>query len=80
MDPAPGTHTVTGAPSGRPAHAARPPAQWAVWVVAAGLIAGAAAVAGAVVLSAAGPAPSAPTSARSITTTPHVSDTAVQRP
>ncbi len=64
-------HTVTGTPNGPPAHAARPPLPTAVWVSAAGLLvlaAGVVAAVGAVV--SAGPVPSAPSSAQSITVTP----------
>ena len=64
-------HTVTGAPSGPPAHAVRPPLPTAVWVTSAGLVAlaaGLVAVIGAQVSG--GAAPSAPSSAQSITVTP----------
>jgi hypothetical protein len=64
-------HTVTGAPSGPPGHAARAPMPAAVWVGAAGLLVLAAGLVAAVgTLVPAGPVPSAPSSAHSITVTP----------
>ena len=64
-------HTVTGTPGGTPAHAARPPLPTAVWVGTAGLLVLAAGVVAAVgTLVSAGPIPSAPSSAQSITVTP----------